>query len=64
MNLLASFFEAIAQFFGFIKQDQDYHNSLEMKANADAKQIAQDKGDAIADVNDSDLKKLREDVAE
>lgn len=64
MNLLSSVFEAIAQFFGFIKADKDLYNTDEMKANSQASLIAKDKAKAISDINDSSLDKLREDVAE
>ena len=58
MDLIASIFQAIGQLFGFMKQDQDYRNSVE------AETIAKDKELAIVDINDPDLEKLRKDVAE
>ena len=64
MDLIASIFQAIAQFFGFMKQDQDYRNSVDIKSNVEAETIAKDKKLAIVDINDPDLEKLRKDVAE
>ena len=64
MNLITSVFEAVAQFFGFIKADKDLHNTDVMQANAQAEELAKIKAKAVADVNDVNLDNLRKDVAE
>ena len=64
MDLIASIFQAIGQLFGFMKQNQDYRNSVDIKSNVEAETIAKDKELAIVDINNPDLEKLRKDVAE
>jgi len=63
-NFIASLFSAIANFFDFSKQKQSLNNTAEMQSNADAKIVQADKTKAINDVNNPDITKLREDVAE
>lgn len=63
-DFISSLFSAIANFFGFSKQEQSLNNTPEMQSNADAKVVQADKIQAINDVNNPDITKLREDVAE
>jgi len=63
-DLISSLFSAISGFFGFSKQEQSLNNTPEMQSNADAKVVQADKTKAINDVNNPDITKLREDVAE
>ena len=63
-NFIASLFSAIANFFDFSKQKQALKNTPEIQSNADAKIVQADKTKAINDVNNPDITKLREDVAE
>lgn len=63
-DFIASLFSAIANFFDFSKQKQALKNTPEMQSNADAKIVQADKTKAINDVNNPDITKLREDVAE
>jgi len=63
-DFIASLFSAIANFFDFSKQKQSLNNTAEMQSNADAKIVQADKTKAINDVNNPDITKLREDVAE
>jgi len=63
-DFIASLFSAIANFFDFSKQKQSLNNTAEMQSNADAKVVQADKIQAINDVNNPDITKLREDVAE
>jgi len=63
-DFIASLFSAIANFFDFSKQKQLLNNTPEMQSNADAKIVQADKTKAINDVNNPDITKLREDVAE
>lgn len=64
MNFITSIFEAIANFFGFAKDKQTLENTPQMVANAQAKQLAKDKADAVADINADNLDNLRKDVSE
>lgn len=64
MNFIASVFQAIAQFFGFINADRDLHNTDVIQANAQAEELAKIKAKAVTDVNSEDLDNLRKDVAE
>jgi len=63
-DFIASLFSAIANFFDFSKQKQALKNTPEIQSNADAKIVQADKTKAINDVNNPDITKLREDVAE
>ena len=63
-DFISSLFSAVADFFNFSKQKESLNNTPEIQSNADAKLIQAEKNEAIKDVNNPDLTKLRKDVAE
>jgi hypothetical protein len=63
MDFISSLFNAIASFFGFVKDKQTLENTPVIIANAQAEQIAKNKAQAVTEVN-GDLNKLREDVSQ